>query len=120
LDPDAAQWLVDNRQVYGIGIDTASIDRGQARSAPSHRILARQNIFNLENVNSNPLVGKEQMADPYLVASPLKMSAGSGSPIRLILMSGHSANSASLHAAATWPMFWSLVLFSASVFGWNY
>ena len=36
LHPDAARWLVDNRPVKAVGIDTASIDYGQ--STPSRRI----------------------------------------------------------------------------------
>lgn len=87
LHPDAAQWLVDKRTVFGVGIDTASIDYGQSETFGSHRILASKNAFNIENVNTKNL-DLSGFPNPLLIVNPLKISTGSGSPIRAILVSG--------------------------------
>jgi kynurenine formamidase len=39
LHPDAAVWLIANRAIAAIGIDTASIDYGQSTTFGSHRSL---------------------------------------------------------------------------------
>lgn len=39
LHPEAATWLVANRRIKAIGLDTASIDYGQSTQFESHRIL---------------------------------------------------------------------------------
>ena len=83
---NAAQWLVENRQVHGVAIDTASIDFGQSKLFRAHRILAKSNVFIVENVNTKDLDVTE-IARPFLIVSPLKITTGSGSPVRPILLS---------------------------------
>lgn len=80
--------MVENRQIYGVAIDTASIDYGRSRLFPSHRILARHNIFNVENLNTKELDSSFDLDQALLVVSPLKISTGSGSPVRPILLYG--------------------------------
>jgi kynurenine formamidase len=48
--PDAAQWLTEERDIVGVGLDTPSIDHGQSRDFQVHRILGRANIWGLENL----------------------------------------------------------------------
>ena len=84
LGKDTAQWLVDNRQVHGVGIDTASMDVGQIRRVPAHRVLFKKNIFILENINTNGL-DLTDVTRPFLFVSPLKITSGSGSPVRPLL-----------------------------------
>ncbi len=50
LHPDAAKWLVGNRSVKAVGIDTASIDYGQSTQYETHRILYERNVPGLENL----------------------------------------------------------------------
>lgn len=81
LHPDAARWLVENRSIDAIGIDTASIDRGQSTQYESHRILNDREIpafENLTNLDRVPVVGA------YVVALPMKIGGGSGGPLRAI------------------------------------
>lgn len=81
LHPDAARWLVENRSIDAIGIDTASIDRGQSTQYESHRILTDRDIpafENLTNLDRLPARGA------YLVALPMKIGGGSGGPLRAI------------------------------------
>jgi kynurenine formamidase len=79
LHPDGARWLVENRSIDAVGIDTASIDRGQSTQYESHRILTDRDIpafENLANLDRLPEVGA------YIVALPMKIGGGSGGPLR--------------------------------------
>ena len=81
LDPVAAQWLVDNRSIRAIGLDTPSIDYGQSQTFDAHQILAGQNILIFENVarlDDVPATGA------WLIAAPMKIRGGSGGPVRLL------------------------------------
>ena len=52
LHPDAARWIVANRPIKAIGIDTASIDFGQSTLFESHRVLYDANIPAFENLTN--------------------------------------------------------------------
>ncbi|MGI9246682.1 MAG: cyclase family protein, partial [Steroidobacteraceae bacterium] len=43
LDPAAAQWLLDARDVKAVGLDTPSLDYGQSKDFRTHRILLGAN-----------------------------------------------------------------------------
>jgi kynurenine formamidase len=81
LHPDAAQWIVDSRQVGAVGIDTASIDFGQSTAYESHRILFARDVPAFENLAS--LEGLPA-AGAFVVALPMKIEGGSGAPLRVI------------------------------------
>lgn len=83
LSPEAAQWIVDNRNIHAIGIDTPSIDYGQSQLFKSHIILLSENIpvfENLANLDQLPSMGFQ------VIALPMKISKGSGAPLRIIAM----------------------------------
>ena len=80
LHPDGAQWLVDNRKVKAIGLDTPSIDYGRSSDFKSHRILMDKNIPAFENVANIDML---PVKGAYLVALPMKIRGGSGGPLRL-------------------------------------
>lgn len=81
LSPEAAQWLVDNRNIKSIGIDTPSIDYGQSQYFKTHVILLSENIPAFENLtNLNQLPSK----DFEVVALPMKIKGGSGAPLRIV------------------------------------
>jgi kynurenine formamidase len=81
LHPDAARWLVDNRPVKAIGIDTASIDFGQSSLFESHRILFEHDIPALENLTALDRLPPD---GAFIVALPMKIGRGSGGPLRAI------------------------------------
>ncbi len=81
LSPEAAQWLVDNREIDAIGIDTPSIDFGQSSTFETHQILYEQNIPGLENV---AFLEKLPEWGSYVVALPMKIEGGSGGPLRAV------------------------------------
>ena len=72
LHPDAARWLVDDRPVKAVGIDTASIDYGQSTRFETDRTLYARNIPGFEN-----LTGLERLPlrGAAIVALPMKKSA---------------------------------------------
>lgn len=81
LHPKAAQWLVENRSIHALGVDTPSIDYGQSTDFLTHRILFSHNIpafENLANLERLPLTGA------YLIALPMKIGGGSGGPLRAV------------------------------------
>ena len=81
LHPDAARWLVANRSIDAIGLDTASIDYGRSTLFESHRILYERDIpafENLTNLDRLPATGA------FVVALPMKIGGGSGAPLRAI------------------------------------
>ena len=83
LDPTAASWLTQNRSIKAIGLDTASIDRGQSTLFESHRTLFDKNIpafENVANLDQLPIKGFT------IVALPMKIKGGSGGPLRIIAM----------------------------------
>ncbi|HVW38571.1 MAG TPA: cyclase family protein [Pirellulales bacterium] len=80
LAPEAARWLVEERQIKAVGIDTASIDFGQSTHFQSHVCLCEHNVPAFEN-----LADLNQLPDgPFVVvALPMKIAGGSGSPLRI-------------------------------------
>ena len=83
LDPAAAGWLTTNRSIKAIGLDTASIDRGQSTLFESHRTLFEKDVpafENVANLDQLPVKGFT------IVALPMKIKGGSGGPLRIIAM----------------------------------
>ena len=81
LHPTASRWLVENRSIKAIGLDTPSIDYGQSTLFESHRTLFDRNIpafENLANLDKLPLRGFA------VIALPMKIRGGSGGPLRII------------------------------------
>jgi kynurenine formamidase len=81
LHPDAAKWIVANRPIQAIGIDTACIDYGQSTLFESHRTLYAQNIPAFENLTS---LDRLPVRGAFIVALPMKIKGGSGAPLRAI------------------------------------
>ncbi len=81
LSSEAAGWLVENRSISAIGIDTPSIDYGQSEYFKSHVILLSDNIpvfENVANLDKLPNKGFE------VIALPMKIKDGSGAPLRIV------------------------------------
>lgn len=89
LHPNAAKWLVDNRNIKAIGLDTPSIDYGRSSDFLSHRILMEKDIPAFENVAK-----LEQLPETgaYIVALPMKIKGGSGGPLRLVAFLQNSSD----------------------------
>jgi kynurenine formamidase len=80
---EAAEFLVRERRTAGIGVDTASIDNGPSRDFMVHRITAAANVFGLENLMN---LGRLPPTGATLIALPMKITGGSGAPVRVIAL----------------------------------
>ncbi len=85
LSVEAAEWLVKQRRIRAVGIDTASIDRGQSTDFRAHRVLSAAQVPVFENVTNLNRVPKEGF---HVVALPMKIEGGSGGPLRTIAIIG--------------------------------
>jgi kynurenine formamidase len=81
VHPDAARWIVANRPIKALGIDTASIDYGQSTDYQTHRALYARDIPGLENLTN---LDRLPPAGAQIVALPMKIGGGSGAPLRAI------------------------------------
>ena len=89
---------MQNRNIYGAGIDTASIDYGQSRDFKTHQIFAANNIWNLENLNN---VDKLPAKGFNVYNMVYKGREGSGGPSRVIAVFDKSANSSTSNAKSS-------------------
>lgn len=81
IGPEAASWLMKNRKIKAMGLDTPSLDFGQSKDFQTHRILLGENkpgFENLANLDQLPVTGA------YIVALPMKIGGGSGGPLRIV------------------------------------
>jgi kynurenine formamidase len=81
LHPDAAAWLVRERQVKAVGIDTASIDYGQSAKFDTHVALLSQNVPVFENLAKLPDLPDRGFD---VIALPMKIAGGTGGPLRIV------------------------------------
>ena len=81
LHPDAASWIVANRPIRAIGIDTASIDYGPSTLFESHRALYEHDIPAFENLTA---LDRLPITGAYVIALPMKIGGGSGAPLRAV------------------------------------
>lgn len=82
LDDSAAEWLVQ-RDVKVFGVDTPSPDNPISRTYPVHMMCRREKKTHYENLaNLDQLVGKRFT----FVGFPLRIRAGTGSPVRAVAL----------------------------------
>jgi kynurenine formamidase len=83
VSAEAARYLLDRVRAAGIGIDTASVEGGTANGMVVHRALLEADLSVLEN-----LANLEQLppTGAAVVALPLKLTGGSGSPARVLAL----------------------------------
>ena len=77
---DAGHFLVEERDIAGIGIDTGSVDPGNARGFPVHGVVNGSGAFHLENLAD---LGTVPEAGAYLIVAPIKIEGGSGGQVRV-------------------------------------
>lgn len=80
FSPEAAEWLVRERDIRGIAIDTPSIDRGQSKDFKVHQVICGADRLALENIarcDRLPDTG----ATLYVI--PMMIDQGTGAPARV-------------------------------------
>jgi len=78
---EAVEFLVQQRRVVGIGIDSAGIDGGQSDAFQANALIASHGAYHLENLANLKSVGLKEF---YLFIGALKIDRGSGSPCRVL------------------------------------
>jgi kynurenine formamidase len=83
--PSCSAWLASQRDILGVGVETVGTDAGQAGgfdpAFPSHSYMhgaGRFGLTSLINLDQLPPTGA------LVIAAPLKIVGGSGSPLRVI------------------------------------
>lgn len=84
---EAVQFLVEDRDAHGFGVETIGTDAGQAHLLnppyPAHGIFhgaGRYGLQCLQNLDQLPATGS------VVIATPLKIAGGSGSPLRVLAL----------------------------------
>ena len=82
---DASRLLANDRNVLGVGVETVGTDAGQAGGFtppfPNHTIMhgaGKFGLASLKNLDKLPATGA------VVIAAPLKIVNGSGSPLRVL------------------------------------
>ena len=81
ISEELARFLVEQRNVSAVGLDTASLDYGQSKDFIAHRILLGADIPGFENVTNLDLLPPK---GALVVALPIKIRGGSGGPLRIV------------------------------------
>lgn len=83
--PEAVKFLLDERDMHGFGVESINIDAGQGRKFtppnPAHSLILGRGRYGLQclcNLDQLPPTGA------VVVAAPLKIKQGSGSPLRVL------------------------------------
>ncbi|UFK95051.1 MULTISPECIES: cyclase family protein [Providencia] len=86
---EAVEWLIHERDVKGFGVETINTDAGQSYrwpiAYPCHTLMHGSNKYGLQclkNLDKLPATGV------VIVAAPLKIEGGSGSPLRVLALVG--------------------------------
>lgn len=83
LSKEAAEFLVKQRMITAVGIDTPSIDHGPSRDFVAHQILGAANVPIFENVAAMDRVPSKGAT---VFAMPMKIKGGSGAPLRIFAL----------------------------------
>jgi kynurenine formamidase len=80
---DAARFLVEERQVATLGIDSPSVDYGPSVDFVVHRRGAPRGVPNLENLTN---LDRLPPTGAMVFALPMKIEGGSGAPLRAVAL----------------------------------
>ena len=80
FSPEAASFLVRERNISGIGLDTPSIDFGKSSDFMVHRIICGADRLGLENIAN---LDKLPEKGAVLHAIPMLIRGGTGAPARV-------------------------------------
>ncbi len=81
FSPDAAQWLIHERDVVGIGVDTLSLDIGASTSFDVHLTVLGANRYGLENLAN---LAQVPPSGATVIAGAPRVRGASGGPCRVL------------------------------------
>jgi len=84
---EAVEWLIKERDVRGFGVETINTDAGQSYAWPTaypcHTLMHGANKYGLQCLKNLHLLPPQ---GAVIVAAPLKIQHGSGSPLRVLAL----------------------------------
>jgi kynurenine formamidase len=80
LSKEAAEFLVKQRRVKAVGVDTPSIDHGPSKDFIVHQVLGAANVPIFENIAA---LDRLPAKGATVFAIPMKIKGGSGAPLRI-------------------------------------
>jgi kynurenine formamidase len=87
FDPKCVPFLAKERDILGVGVETVGTDAGQAHSFdpmfPCHTIMHGSNKYGLASLTN---LDKLPPTGAIVIAPPLKIVNGSGSPLRVLAL----------------------------------
>lgn len=83
IAPDAAQWLMKERNAAALAVDTLSLDHGPSKDFATHKLWLPSGRWGLENVAN---LDKVPAKGATLVAGVPKVKGATGGPARVIAL----------------------------------
>lgn len=83
VSKEAAEFLVRQRRVKAVGIDTPSIDYGPSRDFVAHQVFGAANVPIFENVAA---LDRLPAKGATIFGLPMKIQGGSGAPLRIFAL----------------------------------
>jgi len=87
ISPECARWLAEETSILGVGVETVGTDAGAAHSFdppfPCHAYLLGHDKYGLTQLQN---LGKLPPTGAVVVAAPLPIVRGSGSPARVLAL----------------------------------
>jgi kynurenine formamidase len=87
LSPECARWLADESPVVGLGVETVGTDAGAAAGFepmfPCHTLMHGAGKYGLTQLQNLALLPPQ---GAVLIAGPLRIAGGSGSPARVLAL----------------------------------
>jgi kynurenine formamidase len=83
VSKEAAEFLVRQRRVKAVGIDTPSIDYGPSRDFIAHQVFGAANVPIFENVAA---LDRLPAKGATIFGLPMKIQGGSGAPLRIFAL----------------------------------
>ena len=80
---ETARFLIEGRNVIGLGIDTLSVDFGRSKDFPVNKYTLSHSVYQLENVAN---LSQAPESGATLAVAPAKLQGGSAAPVRLLAM----------------------------------
>jgi kynurenine formamidase len=77
---EAVEWLLDERDIAGIGVDTVSLDHGAAETFDAHLTLLSANRYGIENLAN---LGHVPARGATIFVGIIPWEQGSGGPARV-------------------------------------
>ncbi len=81
--PAAAAFLVEERDIVGVGVDTISMDNTTSPTFESHVILLGAGLYGVENLAG---LGDVPVANATIVVGAPRFAEGSGGPARVLAL----------------------------------